>query len=174
MALTDCCRAFRTGQTVSYVYNIPGRTRTVTYPSGRNITEQWDFRPQILTVNDGGSTPIAQYSYDFASNVLTRGLPQWHGRNLHLQPQQLGCSLTHSLGANLIVGFNYGYDNEGNKFYEQKLHETDDSEAYIYDPVYRLINYKAGTLNGSPPPQLPHEPLEHTDAGRHPDGLHPG
>jgi RHS repeat-associated protein len=152
-------QSVQNGQTVSYVYNIPGRTRTVTYPSGRNITEQWDFRPQILTVNDGGPTPIAQYSYDFASNVLTRGYRNGTLATYTYNPDNWVCSLTNSLGANLVVGFTYGYDNEGNKFYEQKLHETDDSEAYIYDPVYRLINYQAGTLNGSPPPNCPTSPL---------------
>ena len=40
MALTALCRAFRIAQTISYVYNIPGRTRTLTYPGGRTITEQ--------------------------------------------------------------------------------------------------------------------------------------
>ncbi len=58
-------------------------------------------------------------------------------------------------GANLIVGFTYAYDNEGNKFYEQKLHELGRSEAYMYDSVYRLVNYQAGTLSSSPPPNCP-------------------
>ncbi len=152
-------QSVQNGQSISYVYNIPGRTRTVTYPGGRNITEQWDFRPQILTVNDGGSTPIANYAYDFASNVLTRGYRNGVVTTYTYNPNNWVCSLTNNLGANLIVGFTYGYDNEGNKFYEQKLHEADDSEAYTYDPVYRLVNYKAGTLDGSPPPNCPASPL---------------
>ena len=41
------------------------------------------------------------------------------------------------------------YDNEGNKGYEQKLHETTHSEGYSYDSVYRLIDYQVGTLVGS-------------------------
>ena len=44
------------------------------------------------------------------------------------------------LGTSLIVGFNYAYDNEGNKFYEQKLHELNHSQAYTSDAVYRLID----------------------------------
>ena len=153
-------QSVQNGQTVSYVYNIPGRTRTLTYPGGRSIAEQWDFRPQLLTVNDGGSTPIAQYTYDFASNVLARGYRNGTTATYTYNPDNWVCSLTTNLGANLIVGFAYAYDNEGNKFYEQKLHEADDSEAYAYDPVYRLINYKAGTLDGSPPPNCPTSPLD--------------
>ncbi len=153
-------QSVQNGQSVSYVYNIPGRARTVTYPSGRNITEQWDFRPQILTINDGGSTAIAQYTYDAANNVLTRGYRNGTAAAYTYNADNWVCSLTHSLSLNLIVGFNYAYDNEGNKFYEQKLHETDDSEAYTYDPVYRLTDYKAGTLAGSPPPNCPATPLD--------------
>ena len=53
------------------------------------------------------------------------------------------------MGSKLIVGFNYAYDNEGNKSYEQKLHDSAHSEGYSYDPVYRLIDYQVGTLVGS-------------------------
>jgi RHS repeat-associated protein len=66
------------------------------------------------------------------------------------------CSLQHTTSANnLIVGFTYAYDNEGNKFYEQKLHELGRSEAYTYDSVYRLTDYQVGQLSGSPPPDCP-------------------
>jgi RHS repeat-associated protein len=152
-------QSVQNGRTIAYVYNIPGRTRTVTYPSGRNITEQLDFRPQILTVNDGGPTPIVQYAYDPANNVLTRGFRNRTLATYTYNANNWVCSLTHNLGANLIVGFTYAYDNEGNKFYEQKLHETNDSEAYTYDPVYRLTDYKAGLLASSPPPNCPTSPV---------------
>ena len=152
-------QSLQNGQAISYAYNIPGRTRTITYPGGRNVTEQWDFRPQLLTVNDGGPTPIAQYTYDAASNVLTRGYRNGTLATYTYNANNWVCSLNHTSGPDLIVGFTYAYDNEGNKFYEQKLHEPHDSEAYNYDPVYRLIKYTAGTLDGSPPPNCPTSPI---------------
>ena len=152
-------QSVQNGRTIAYVYNIPGRTRTVTYPGGRSITEQLDFRPQILTINDGGSTPIVQYVYDPANNVLTRGFRNGTLATYTYNANNWVCSLTHNLGVHLIVGFAYAYNNEGNKFYEQKLHETNDSEAYTYDPVYRLIDYKAGMLASSPPPNCPTSPV---------------
>jgi RHS repeat-associated protein len=65
-------------------------------------------------------------------------------------------SLNHSNGPSLIAGFNYAYDNDGNKLYEQKLDVPANSGAYIYDAVNRLTNYDVGTLSGSiiPSPTL--------------------
>jgi RHS repeat-associated protein len=148
-------QSVQNSKTISYVYNIPGRTRTLTYPGGRSITEQWDYRPRLMNVNDGGQTTIAQYAYDAANNVLTRGYRNGTVATATYNANNWVCSLQHSSGANLIVGFTYAYDNEGNKFYEQKLHELGRSEAYTYDSVYRLTDYQVGQLSGSPPPDCP-------------------
>src|SRR5262249_18250500 len=51
-----------------------------------------------------------------------------------------------------IAGFVYSYDKEGNKNFEQKLHDLGHSEAYQYDNTYRLIDYKVGDLVGSTVP----------------------
>ena len=142
-------QSVQNGHTVSYVYNIPGRTRTVTYPGGRSITEQMDFRDQLSTVNDGGMTPIAQYTYDAAERELTRGYRNGTLATYTYNANNWVLSLTHMMGSNLIVGFTDAFDNEGNKQYEQKLYQNTHSEGYSYDPVYRLIDYKVGTLVGS-------------------------
>lgn len=142
-------QSVQNGRAVAYVYNIPVRIRTVTYPSGRSITEQMDYRSQLSTVNDGGMTAIAQYTYDAGERELTRTYRNGTVANYSYDADNRILSLTHVMGANLIVGFNYAYDNEGNKAYEEKLHETTHSEGYSYDSVYRLIDYQVGTLVGS-------------------------
>ena len=152
-------QSVQNSRTISYVYDIPARVRDLTYPGGRSITEQTDFRNQLSTVNDGGMTPIAQYTYDPAERVLTRGYRNGTVATYTYNANNWVCSLTHMMGANLIVGFTYAYDNEGNKFYEQKLHEPGDSEAYTYDPVYRLTDYQAGMLASMPPPNCPAGPV---------------
>ena len=134
---------------ISYAYNIPGRMRTVTYPGGSFIAEQLDYRSQLSTVNDGGVTPIAQYTYDPAERELTRTYRNGTVAKYSYNANNWVTSLTHMMGSNLIVGFNYAFDNEGNKNYEQKLHENTHSEGYSYDNVYRLVNYQVGTLVGS-------------------------
>ena len=137
------------GRIISYVYNIPARLRTITYPGGRSITEQMDFRDQIATVNDGGPTPIVQYSYDAAERVLARSFRNGTVATYSYNSDDWILSLTHNMGPNLIVGFNYAFDNEGNKNYEQKLHQNTHSEGYSNDSIYRLIDYQVGTLVGS-------------------------
>lgn len=66
-------KSVQNGRTISSVYNIPGRTRTLTYPGGRVITEKTDFRTRVDHIDDAGSPPpIVQYTYDPANNVLSR------------------------------------------------------------------------------------------------------
>jgi RHS repeat-associated protein len=134
---------------ISYFYDIPNRIRIVTYPSGRAITEVKDYRERLTTVNDGGPSPIAQYTYDQSERTLTRAYRNGTVANYSYNANNWVTSLTHMMGSNLIVGFTYAFDNEGNKQYEQKLHQNSHSEGYSYDNVYRLINYKVGTLVGS-------------------------
>ena len=142
-------QSMQNGRTISYIYNVPSRIRTLIYPGGRSITEQRDFRDGLAAANDGGPTPIAQYTYDAAERVISRGYRNGTLATYSYNPNDWVLSLNHKMGANLIVGFNYAYDNEGNKAYEQKLHETTNSEGYSYDSVYRLIDYQVGTLVGS-------------------------
>jgi hypothetical protein len=57
----------------------------------------------------------------------------------------------HANGGGPFATFNYAYDHEGNKQYEQKLHDASHSECYGYDTTNRLTSFGQGTL-GSPNP----------------------
>jgi hypothetical protein len=69
-------RLIRTAQntkTIDYSYNIPGRTRTLTYPGGRVITEHTDARARMDHIDDASSPPsIVQYAYDPGNRVTSR------------------------------------------------------------------------------------------------------
>ncbi len=142
-------RSVQNGQTVSYVYNIPGRTRTITYPSGRTITEQLDFRSRISTVDDGGPTPIVQYAYDQGNNVLTRAFRNGTLATYTYNPNNWVLSLNYTLGSKRFLGFDYAYDNEGSPLFQKKSNDPNNSEAYTRDAIYELTNYKAGVLVGN-------------------------
>jgi RHS repeat-associated protein len=135
------------GKPLGYVYDIPGRTRTVTYPGGRSITERMDFRNRLTAIDDAASPlPIVQYTYDLGNRVMTRSY-----RNLTVATYTYNAndwikSLKHSVGGNQLAEFLYTFDNEGNKRFEDKLHDTGHSEAYRYDATYRLIDYKVRPL----------------------------
>jgi RHS repeat-associated protein len=141
------------GHTVSYSYNVPGRTRVVTYPGGRVITEHTDARARLARTDDGSSPPpIVQYTYDLGNRVTTRGYRNGTLSTYTYNADNWILSLEHSFGATRVAGFGYTYDNEGNKKFEQKRHDTTHSEGYQYDNTDRLITYQVGTLVGSTVP----------------------
>lgn len=142
------------GQTITYAYDIPHRIRTVTYPGGRTITETTDYRARLQQIDDGSSPPpIVKYTYDSADNVLSRNYPRngttsaytYNANNWTLQIAHQSPVTTPAT----FAGFNYAYDNEGNRLYEVKVHDLIHSECYSYDRTYRLINYQTG-MPGSP------------------------
>ena len=141
------------GKTVNYVYNIPGRTRALTYPGGRNITEQMDFRDRKTGINDAASPrAIVQYNYDFGNRVTSRAYRNGTATSYAYNANDWIMSLEHSRGATRLAGFGYAYDKEGNRRFEEKKHNPAHSEVYEYDAAYRLIDYKVTALLGVPRP----------------------
>jgi RHS repeat-associated protein len=133
------------GQTVGYVYNIPGRTRQITYPGGRVITEHPDARTRMDHINDAAfSANIVQYTYDSANNVLSRNYRNGTTSAFAYNANNWTTNIAHDNPAT-FAGFSYAYDNEGNKQFEDKLQNTANSECYGYDTTYRLTGYKVGT-----------------------------
>jgi RHS repeat-associated protein len=145
------------GRTLTYVYNIPGRVQTNTQPSGRVLNYTYDARKRLAMLNDTTpNPPIATYVYDDADRVVTRTYRNGTMGAYSYDANNWVTSLNHSNGPNLIAGFNYAYDNEGNRLYEQKLDNPANSGAYAYDAVNRLTNFDVGTLSGQiiPSPNL--------------------
>jgi len=137
-------------QTIDYVYDVPGRTRTITYPGGRVITEQMDFRNRLDVIDELGiPTPIVQYTYDSGNRVGNRTYRNSTGANFAYNDNNWVLELEHSFGGPRIAGFRYDYDKEGNKRFDEKRDDLTHSEAYRYDNIYRLIDFKAGQLVGS-------------------------
>jgi len=136
------------GQIVSYVYDIPGRTRTVTYPGGRVITEQSDLRQRLDEANEGATT-LADYTYDLGNRVISRLYDNGTSANYLYNANNWITDLEHNEGVILIASFSHTFDKEGNKQYEDKLHDPVQSEEYEYDDIYRLVEFKVGDLVGS-------------------------
>ena len=135
------------GQVIDYVYDIPNRTRTIIYPNGRVITEQMDLRHRLDTIDDALSPlPIVDYHYDLGNRVETRTYRNGVLASYTYNDNNWILELAHSIGPTLIAGFSHDYDKEGNKLCEEKFHAPTDSEAYQYDAIYQLIDYRMGTL----------------------------
>lgn len=146
-------QSVQNGRDVTYLYNIPGRTRLMTYPGGRQILETTDLRSRLSTIEDAASPPpIASYTYDLGDRVATRSYRNGVVGTYTYNSNNWVSSLEHKLGRTRIAGFGYDYDGEGNKTFEEKRHDTVRSEGYLYDSIDRLIDYKVGTLAGSTVP----------------------
>ena len=148
--------ATQNGKAINYVYDIPGRKRTLTYPGGRTISEHTDARSRLGSIDDV-SPSLVQYSYDAANRVvsrvyrnLTEALYTYNANNWITSLNHVKADLTR------IAGFAQDFDHEGNKRFESKLSDTGGSdarsEAYQYDKIYRLIDFKVGNLVGATVP----------------------
>lgn len=145
------------GRTFNYTYNPPGRVRTNTEPSGRVLIYTYDARNRLITLQDGTTNlPIATYTYDDAGRVVSRTYRNGTTAAYDYNADNWVTSINHSNETSLIAGFDYAYDNEGNRLDEQKLDSLNNSSAYAYDAANRLTNYDVGALSGStvPSPSL--------------------
>ncbi|MFZ4700354.1 MAG: hypothetical protein ACOYMG_09905, partial [Candidatus Methylumidiphilus sp.] len=134
---------------VQYAYDTAAGTRDLSYPGGRTCHEQKDRRERL--VGNSCDSFDANYAYDLGNRVLTRTYNNGVSANYGYDADNRITVLTHVDGG-IVAEFGYGYDKEGNKQYEDKAHDPARSEAYAYDPVYRLIDYKVGSLVGSTVP----------------------
>jgi RHS repeat-associated protein len=143
-------QSVQNGNAISYVYNIPGRTRQITYPSGRVITEHTDFRERMDHINDAAyPASIVQYTYDLADNPLSRSYRNGATSAFTYNANNWTTNIAHN-NPLVFAQFGYAYDNEGNKQYENKSpQDSSHSESYGYDSTYRLMTYQVGTLVGS-------------------------
>ncbi len=145
-------RTTQNGRIITYDYDIPGRTRLIVYPGGREVLERTDFRGRLRQVNDPNTipelAPIAVYSYDFGNRVLTRTYRNGTVARYGYHDNDWITSLDHmASGAGLIAGFGHQYDKEGNKKCEEHRRQPARSEGYEYDALYRLVCYKVGNLD---------------------------
>jgi RHS repeat-associated protein len=149
------------GQTVGYAYDIPNGTRTLTYPSGRQIIEDTDLRGRLVSVSDvGAPDPISTYTYDLANRVETRAYLNGVVAEYTYNDNDWVTSLQH-INTNtpaLVAGFSHEYDREHHKHYEKAHHDPDASQSFQYDNAYRLIDFRIGPLVGRTVPN----PSTHT------------
>ncbi len=134
---------------IQYTYNTATGTRDITYPGSRLCNEQMDLRERLEDSNCDSFN--VHYAYDPGNRVETRTYNNGVIANYGYNANNWITSLTHSNGGT-VLDFGYDYDREGNKQFEEKNHDPAKSEAYAYDDVYRLIDYKVGNLVGSTVP----------------------
>lgn len=133
------------GKTTSYTNDIPNKKRFVSYPGGRIIEEDYDYRARMSAIKES-STSLAAFTYDLADRMLTRTYQNGVVANFSYNNNNWTTGISH-IGSSSIAEFNYNFDNNGNRLSEEKIHHVSSSEKYTYDTGNKLTNYKSGTLS---------------------------
>ena len=131
-----------------YNYDINNRKRTLNYPSGRQVEEQYDLRSRLENIKDLNGTFEANWQYDNENKLTFKSYNNNTESTYHYTPNNWLKDLQHTkmLAANPIAHFKHGFDKEGNKRYAEKLHHPTHSENYDYTDIYELKDFEVGTL----------------------------
>jgi RHS repeat-associated protein len=141
--------AVQDGRPLTYIYDVQERVETNTQPSGRTLVYTYDARDRLTTLGDETpNPPIVTYNYDDANRVVTRTYRNGTSATCEYDADDRMISLVHSNVTSLITGFDYAYDSEGNRVYEERLDQALDSRTYTYDALNRVTNFDVGTLSG--------------------------
>jgi RHS repeat-associated protein len=149
-----------TTYTTSYGYNLAGQITSVTYPSGRVVTQSVDGIGRLSSVASGGTTYLNGLSYNAAGETLGfalgNGVQASFSYNDHLQLASLRYFKSGSATDVLNLAYVYGANNNGQV---QEVHYytapgTEDarsSEYFTYDPWSRLSAAHTGIVSASTP-----------------------
>lgn len=130
---------------INYSYDVPNRKKTITYPGGRIVEEEMDFRSRTTLVKQNSTTvaSLAYQGYDIVQKAFNNGLTTSYDSD------ELGRTESITVNPGAVFHFKYQFDNLGNKTNQETLHRQESSETYAYDGLDRLINYKKGQISNS-------------------------
>ncbi len=116
------------GQSLGYSYNAIGQRETLTYPGGRTITTNYDWRALPYQVLDN-QTLLAEYTFDTAQRLDTIARGNGVTSQYTYYPDGELETLTHSNWQGPLAGYAYEYDSAGNRTWASET-------FYDYDLVY--------------------------------------
>jgi len=141
----------------NYVVAVGDVRRVVTYPNGRAVTETYDARVRLGTI-DGGPGVGADFAYDLADRRTDTALGNGVGSVFGFDLANRLTSIQHASQVADLFHVEYGYDAVGNRLFTRSLTPglADRSELYEYDQRHRLRRMQRGTISpgGDPLPQL--------------------
>lgn len=144
---------------VNYAYSeIPNR-RTLTYPGGKIVVEEYDVRNRLKEVWQNG-VKTTWYTYDTADRLLTKSLDNSAHSEYDYDDNDSITNLRHFAidGTTTFAGFSHDYDAMGRRLNAQNLQTVlpydsarpvTQSEKYTYDSIYRLADFKRGQWVGN-------------------------
>lgn len=131
------------GKTTHYAYNTRNRTVTKTYPSGRTITEEYDYRQRLtgLKENDNYFVTLGYNANDF---LIQRAYGNGTTTNFVYNALNQLTQLTDNPN---IANVQMTYDAVDNLLSKKDLLRPTKSEVYGYDALNRLTSFKQGEIS---------------------------
>ncbi len=130
------------GKTTSYAYNTRNRTVTKTYPSGRTITEEYDYRQRLTGLKENNNY-FATLGYNANDYLVQRAYG--NGTTTTFVYNALN-QLTQLTDNPNIANVQMTYDAVGNMLSKKDLLRPTKSEVYGYDALNRLTSFKQGEI----------------------------
>ena len=137
------------GRTTSYLYDSAALTRTVTYPTGRQVQEAYDGRERIQSIVDNFGTTFASYAFDSADLLQSRTAANGTVMSVGYTPLGDVDEIAHSNGGTDLWHVQYGFDAMDNVTVADDLVRPSESMTFAYDVSNRLVGYAQGSLSGS-------------------------
>lgn len=131
------------GKTTHYAYNTRNSTVTKTYPSGRTITEEYDYRQRLTGLKENNNYFVT-LGYN-ANDFLTQRA-YGNGTTTNFVYNALN-QLTQLTDNPSIANVQMTYDAVGNMLSKKDLLRPTKSEVYGYDALNRLTSFKQGVIN---------------------------
>jgi RHS repeat-associated protein len=135
------------GAVTNYAYNPTTGKRTLIYPTGKIVEEQFDKRGKLTSVKVDGVVQ-AEFAYDEAGRTLYHNYVNGTSTSYSYNANDWLISLT--ANPNEYIKYTYSYDGVGNILTVELGHRPDHSISYEYDSNNQLTKFKKGFLiNGS-------------------------
>ena len=130
------------GKVTTYSYNTRQRTMGVTYPGGRSITEQYDYRGRLAAIVENQNNVV---SFNYNNNDFLTQRTYQNGTATNYTYDLLN-RLTRIMDNPQVMDVEMTYDAVGNILSKKDLLHPTKSEVYTYDAVNQLIGFKKGVM----------------------------
>lgn len=130
------------GKSITYNYNTHQRTMGITYPGGRSITEQYDYRGRLAAIVENQNNVV---SFNYNNNDFLTQRTYQNGTATNYTYDLLN-RLTRIMDNPQVMDVEMTYDAVGNILSKKDLLHPTKSEAYTYDAINQLIGFKKGVM----------------------------
>lgn len=130
------------GLTTSYAYNNKMGIISKTYPGGRTITEEYDYRQRLSGIKEN-SNYLATFTYNDNDFLTQRAYGNGTTTNYTYDVLNRLVQLTDNPN---IANVQMTYDAVGNMLSKKDMLRPTKSEVYGYDAMNRLTSFKQGEI----------------------------